>query len=109
MGPPLWDPAVKDGIQVAKEVFCHDHCPIDCAGYIVQVGADNGNDVLQPLQFLEEEDVQRCPESFVVKFWRTSQLHDLCPEDLLHKVGWHLCQQIQALLFHDLICGLTTA
>mmetsp|Transcript_17986 Transcript_17986/g.51889 ORF Transcript_17986/g.51889 Transcript_17986/m.51889 type:complete len:429 (-) Transcript_17986:1016-2302(-) len=107
--PPPRHAGVEDGAQVLEEVRGHDDRAVDGHGDALQVHADDGDDALQTLQLLEEEDVQRRGEALVLRLRRALQLLDLRAEDLLHEVWRHLAQQVQRLLLDDLVHGFAAS
>mmetsp|Transcript_83728 Transcript_83728/g.151063 ORF Transcript_83728/g.151063 Transcript_83728/m.151063 type:complete len:248 (+) Transcript_83728:187-930(+) len=63
VGPALGDTPIINGVQVLQQVCGHHHSPIDRHGKALQVAPDDADDVLQALQLLEQENVQRSAET----------------------------------------------
>ena len=82
MGPESRHTSIEDTVQVRQQFLRHDDGTVDGHGKGLQVAADDRDDVLQPLQFLEQEDVQRCAKTLVGGVRWPLQLRNLRAEDL---------------------------
>merc|ERR1719201_689007 len=103
MGPSLRHTRIEDRVEVIEKLFGHHNGPVDRHGQVLQIGPHDSDDALEPLQLLEEEDVQRRQETLVGRVRRTLELVDLLAENLFDEIRRHLDQGLLALLLDDVV------